>query len=273
MPPLAVEEIDQRVADIGLVVAEAAGRRRHEGQREIEIGMAGVVAQAGLEARRQIGVDGGAKRAAHAPRRQDRILLGDIAAIGIDRIDRRPAQRRGALHIGKGRGRGIDLNQIDRARGEREAAIDRGRRARRAGARREGGAATDVRLATEPLPVSVPPVTIVVPTMEPVLLVMPAVLVRPPLSVPALLVLPLLVRRPDTVAPALLLKVPALLTVPVQVRLLVMVPVLDTTLPVQVRVVGDAAGIGGDIGDVSAAVADGAGIVEVVGARCRRRRP
>jgi hypothetical protein len=41
------------------------------------------------------------------------------------------------------------------------------------------------------------------------------------------------VSRPDTVAPALLVKVPAFDIVPVQVRLLVIVPALDATLPVQ----------------------------------------
>ena len=49
MPPVRVEEIDQRVADVLLVAVEAAARRRDEVQRQIEIGVVGVVAQAGLE--------------------------------------------------------------------------------------------------------------------------------------------------------------------------------------------------------------------------------
>jgi hypothetical protein len=86
-------------------------------------------------------------------------------------------------------------------------------------------------VAVVPLPVSVPPLMVVMPPMEPVLLVTPAVLLRPPLSVPPLLVVPLLTKRPDKVAPALLLKVPAFVTVPIQVRLFVSVPAFEATLP------------------------------------------
>ncbi len=46
--------------------------------------------------------------------------------------------------------------------------------------------------------------------------------------------MPLLVKRPDKVAPALLLKMPAFVTVPVQVRLFVSVPVFEVTLPFHV---------------------------------------
>src|SRR3981081_3210078 len=74
-----------------------------------------------------------------------------------------------------------------------------------------------LRLATMPKPVKVPPLTLAPPFSAPLFTVVPAVLVR----------------RPDTVAPVLLLKVPAFDTVPVQVRLLLIVPVFEATLPVQ----------------------------------------
>ncbi len=74
-----------------------------------------------------------------------------------------------------------------------------------------------VRFATLPVPVNRPPLTIALPFSAPLLTVVPAVLVR----------------RPDTVAPVLLLKIFAFETVPVQVRLLLIVPALETTLPVQ----------------------------------------
>src|ERR1700712_5454881 len=74
-----------------------------------------------------------------------------------------------------------------------------------------------VRFVTVPKPVNVPPLTFAPPFNAPLFTVVPAVLVS----------------RPDTVAPALLLNVPAFDTVPVQVRLLVIVAVFDRTLPVQ----------------------------------------
>ena len=46
----AVEEIDQRVADALLIAVQAAAGRRDEIQREIQIGIVGIVAQARLEA-------------------------------------------------------------------------------------------------------------------------------------------------------------------------------------------------------------------------------
>src|SRR4051794_12401167 len=84
-----------------------------------------------------------------------------------------------------------------------------------------------VRLATVPEPVSTPPLTLAPPFNAPLFTVVPAVLVS----------------RPDTVALALLLKVPAFAIVPVQVRLLVMVPVLATTLPVHVPLLTMAAAL------------------------------
>ena len=74
-----------------------------------------------------------------------------------------------------------------------------------------------LRLVTVPEPANVPPLTVAPPLSAPLFVVVPAVLVS----------------RPDTVAPALLLKMPAFDTVPVQVRLLLIVPALETTLPVQ----------------------------------------
>src|SRR4051812_26751373 len=74
-----------------------------------------------------------------------------------------------------------------------------------------------VRSVTVPEPVKMPPLTFAPPFNAPLLVVVPAVLVR----------------SPDRVAPTLLLNVPAFETVPVQVRLLVMVPVLEATLPIQ----------------------------------------
>src|SRR5207237_1100178 len=74
-----------------------------------------------------------------------------------------------------------------------------------------------VRFVTVPEPVNVPPLTLAPPFNAPLFAVVPAVFVK----------------RPDTVAPALLLNVPAFDTVPLQVRLLVIVPEFETTLPVQ----------------------------------------
>src|SRR5258708_5289703 len=74
-----------------------------------------------------------------------------------------------------------------------------------------------LRFATVPEPVNVPPLTFAPPLSAPLFTVVPAVLVS----------------RPDTVAPALLLNAPAFAIVPVQVRLLLIVPVFETTLPVQ----------------------------------------
>src|SRR3954469_3254101 len=68
-----------------------------------------------------------------------------------------------------------------------------------------------VRFVTVPEPAKVPPLTFAPPLSAPLLVVVPAVLVR----------------RPDTAAPSLLLKVSAFDTVPVQVRLLVIVAVSE----------------------------------------------
>ena len=70
-----VEEIGQRVADGLLIAVEAAAevraRRGREIQREVQEGILGVVAQAGLEVRRQVAVYQRAKCAADNSRRQD----------------------------------------------------------------------------------------------------------------------------------------------------------------------------------------------------------
>src|SRR6476620_131708 len=73
------------------------------------------------------------------------------------------------------------------------------------------------RFATVPVPVRIPPLTSAPPFNAPLFTVMPAVLVR----------------RPETEPPAPLLKAPAFDTVPIHVAPLSMMPVLETTLPVQ----------------------------------------
>ena len=88
-------------------------------------------------------------------------------------------------------------------------------------------------VASDPDPVNVPPVNVVVPPMLPALTVVPALLVRPPLSAPALLKTPLLLTSPDTIAPAVLLNRPDVVTLPAQILEFVSTPALASKLPVQ----------------------------------------
>src|SRR6185437_774518 len=118
-----VEEIHQRLGDVLLIEVKPAAvvRRarawrwaRREIQRQIEIGVVAVVAQARLEVGRQVGVDERAEGAADAAGRgQDSVLLVDVAAARIERIDGRAAKRRRAGNGGKGRRRRIEINDVE----------------------------------------------------------------------------------------------------------------------------------------------------------------
>ena len=77
--------------------------------------MVGVVAQAVVKFDGRLVLTSEPNVPLTLPRGQDGVLLGDIAAVGIDRVDGGAAERRRARDIGEGRGRGIELHQIDRA--------------------------------------------------------------------------------------------------------------------------------------------------------------
>ena len=98
---IAVEVADDGVADGVLIAAQAAARRRDEAQHQIEVGVGGVVAQRRMDIRRQVGLGHRGEGAADAGRGQDGVLLHDVAAVGIDRLDRRSTQCRRARHIGE----------------------------------------------------------------------------------------------------------------------------------------------------------------------------
>ena len=67
MPPVLLKKFDQRVATFcWLMLRPLIRRGGHEIQREIEIGIVGVIAQAGLEVCRQVGVHERAEGAADA---------------------------------------------------------------------------------------------------------------------------------------------------------------------------------------------------------------
>jgi hypothetical protein len=79
----AIEEPDDRVGDVLLVLIKPAVRRRGEVERQVKEGVVGVIAQAGIEVRGQVGVDERAEGTVDATRRgKDGIFLRDIAAIG-----------------------------------------------------------------------------------------------------------------------------------------------------------------------------------------------
>src|ERR1700738_520869 len=105
--------------------------------------MSEIVTQARFEAGWQIGVDHRAERAIYAAGDEDSVLLGDVAAVGIDRVNGGATERRRARDAGEGRGGRIDLHQIERAGLERETAGDRHRGTRRAVASGERAATID----------------------------------------------------------------------------------------------------------------------------------
>jgi hypothetical protein len=106
-----------------------------------------VIAKAGREVRRQVGVDQrrieDAADAAGAGRGQDGVLLGDIAAVGIEGVDRGTPRRRRAGDMGRCRCRGIELHHVKRVRGKAEVAAHRHEGAGRGPARRERAIARD----------------------------------------------------------------------------------------------------------------------------------
>ena len=81
------------------------------------------MAQRRMDIRRQVGLGHRSERAADAAGGQDGVLLHEVAAIGIDHLDRRSAQRRRARHIGEARRRRIELHHVEGARTERRAAV------------------------------------------------------------------------------------------------------------------------------------------------------
>ena len=105
--------------------------------------MGRVVTERGNEPAGRSGqTDPGKAAADAAVRAKDHVLLHHLAA-GQERRPDGAGQGRGAGHIGKCRGRGVERDQIQRARLEREIARDRHRRARRAVAGQEDAARRD----------------------------------------------------------------------------------------------------------------------------------
>ena len=117
-----VEEPGQRVGDILLIDIKAA--RRAEVQRQIQVGIVGVVTQARVEVRRHVGVDQRAERADDAAGRiNDGVLLRDIAPSREIRIHRGAAECCAAGDVGAvGIGR-RNLDHVARRRGEHEVAL------------------------------------------------------------------------------------------------------------------------------------------------------
>ncbi len=110
---MGVEVINDRVADVRLVAARSAARGGPPGVKfsaQIEIGVGRVVAQRGVDARRQVGVRHcGIERAADAARIQDGVAASTQRTLPLAklRLDRRAAERRGAGDVGKARRRRI----------------------------------------------------------------------------------------------------------------------------------------------------------------------
>ena len=122
-----IEEIGQRIADIGLVAVEAAGDS--EAELEVEIGVVGVVAQARGHAGRQVAVDERAEGAAAeaAGGVEDGVLPGHVTARRKARIHGRAAERRGAGDVDAVGIRWRHLDHVGRGRGETEIAAHRQR--------------------------------------------------------------------------------------------------------------------------------------------------
>ena len=98
---IGVEEVDDGVADVLPIAGEAGPGRRHEVQQQIEKCVVGIVAQAGVEARRKVGVDRAAEGTVHAAGRiDDGVLLGDVGTRRKRRAHRRAAERRRPRDIG-----------------------------------------------------------------------------------------------------------------------------------------------------------------------------
>ena len=146
--------------------------------------------------------------------------------------------------MGQRRSGGIDLHQIDRTRGKREAAIDGCRRARGAGARCKGAAVANHESSNRAAPGNrtagngdrAADRAGVVDDPR-------GIGERLRSAFAALLSVPLLVKSPDTVAPTLLLKVPA---------------IHHGSGPGQI--VGDGSGVGSDVAGPCGVIGDAAGI-------------
>jgi hypothetical protein len=98
-----VEGIGQRVGEVALIEVEGPKgrkRRRNEVQRQVEISVGRIVVQAGREIRGQVGVDQRTERAADVACGEDGILLRDITAVGIGRVDGGATERRRPRDIG-----------------------------------------------------------------------------------------------------------------------------------------------------------------------------
>ena len=141
MPPVELKKLTSALATFCWLMLRPLGRRRDEVQRQIEKGVRGVIAQAGREIRRQVGVYERTEGAADAAGgREDGILLRDIGPCRVHRTDSGAAQGRRARDIGERRRRRIEQHQILRAGLECEIAGHGHRRAGRAVAGREGAA-------------------------------------------------------------------------------------------------------------------------------------
>ncbi len=139
---IGIERICQCVADRLLVAVQPIGDRKVQDQ--VEIGVVSVIAQRGVEVRRQVGVDQGGKGAADATGRgEDGVGLADITPAGEHCGHGGPAECRRARDIRMGRHRRIELDKIDRAGLEGETSVDRHEAAGRAIAGRKRSTGVD----------------------------------------------------------------------------------------------------------------------------------
>ena len=83
MPPVALKKLVSALATFCWLPLSPPSAPGAKLSVQIEIGVGGVVAQAGREIRRQVGVDERAEGAADAAGGQDGVLLRDVAAVGV----------------------------------------------------------------------------------------------------------------------------------------------------------------------------------------------